>query len=174
MIYIVVTSQLIWDLVLSIVYNSLYYMSKEIRLSQISHKNYALSLKNFQWAQCSSLISIIKVVLTLTQKYGGRWNPSILQFEFPLTHTSDLIKQIRQLDERLIIKDIPSHLLKNLFVQNQMDDLDRNVVYLPPKNQWNRFLILDYFLVLRYPYIGKFATTSKVHMASIRRLRGCC
>lgn len=96
----------------------------------------------------------------MTQKYGGRWNPSILQFEFPLVHTGDLIKEIKQVDERLIVKDLPSHLLKTLFLQGQ-DDLDRKVVYLTPKNKWNRLLVLDYLLVLRYRFVGRSMGSSR-------------
>lgn len=65
------------------------------------------------------------------QKYGGKWNMAINQFQYPLQNTNLLIKEIKNHDDKINIKDAPSACLRLIFSRGGGDeDAERKIVFI--------------------------------------------
>ncbi len=76
-------------------------MDKVLKFHQVTSKTNAIAIKSHFWAENGALLQVIK-------RNGAKWCPAISQFEFPIQNTGNLIKDIKEFDDNILIKDVPS------------------------------------------------------------------
>lgn len=89
----------------------------------------------------------------MIKRHGAKWCPAIGQLEFPIQNTGNLIKDIKEFDDNIIIKDVPSSEIKSILFQTHAVN-PRRPSY-ASYNYSNRHLVYDPQLLQRYEYIRK-------------------
>jgi hypothetical protein len=92
------------------------------------------------------------------KKHGAKWCPAISQFEFPLQNTGGLIKDLKEFDDNIIIKDVPTSEIRSILFQTQAVN-PRRPSYISYSYS-NRSLVYDPQLLQRYEYIRKLLMPS--------------
>jgi hypothetical protein len=94
------------------------------------------------------------------QRHAARWNAALNQFEIPLQNATAMLKDVRALDEKYYIRDVPLTQLRGILTQSGGEEGQKKVVYIAPKHKWNRICLLDSLLVRKYGYFVRFLAGS--------------
>lgn len=90
------------------------------------------------------------------QRHAARWNAALGQFELPLQNATPMLRDVRALDERYYIRDVPLAQLRGILTQSGGEEGQKKVVYIAPRHKWNRICLLDSLLVRKYAYLVRF------------------
>jgi hypothetical protein len=90
-------------------------------------------------------------MIQLIKKYNGRWNPIIQLYEINIQQTTEFIKAAKELDHKLMIKDVPSNYLRSV-LNHRGKDKDSKILHILPRQKWTRILAFDPFMIKRFDF----------------------